>query len=215
MRLVFNLLSNTNIAIYIRLAGSIVVTVPSLYYILKPEINKRYGHGHGEGDHGEHKAHEEGEEHDETSEGERDKANDKVDEESDEEQGKGEEKTTTGEGESKDAETSGDSEIDDGVAQDTPATSDDEEPKNVAHETESGGNVEGVQFKGATKGGTRDGEQGDTRKHIPDAKGYNKKRIESDYGNRLGAADDESEENIDTVCSFVRDDLYGWKGLIY
>ena len=47
--------------------------------------------------------------------------------------------------------------------------------------------MEGVQFKGATK----DGAAGDTRKHIPDAKGGNKKRIESDYGVRQGAADDE------------------------
>lgn len=82
--------------------------------------------------------------------------------------------------------------------QDTPDTSDDEQPKNVAHETESGGNVEGVQFKGATSGGTRDGEQGDTRKHIPDAKGGNKKRIESHYGKRQGVAGDDDLEPDET-----------------
>jgi hypothetical protein len=101
---------------------------------------------------------------------------------------------------------SDDSGIEEEDQQDTPDTSDDEQPKNVAHETENGGSVEGVKFKGATSGGTRDGEQDDTRKHIPDAKGGNKKRIESHYGKRQGVAGDdnlEPDENgrtKDKVC---------------
>jgi len=51
--------------------------------------------------------------------------------------------------------------------------------------------VEGVQFKGATKAGDESNEQTDTRKHIPDPKGYNKLRIESDYGMRQGVSDEE------------------------
>ena len=81
----------------------------------------------------------------------------------------------------------------DGQQKETPVTSDDEESQGAAHVTDSGENVEGVQFKGATSGGTRDGEQGDTRKHIPDAKGGNKKRIESDYGKRQGVAGEDHE----------------------
>ena len=76
----------------------------------------------------------------------------------------------------------------------TPDTSDDEESQNTAHVTDSGENVEGVQFKGATSGASMEGETGDTRKHIPDAKGGNKKRIESDYGKTQGVA---ADDNLD------------------
>ncbi|KAL6721719.1 hypothetical protein ACLMJK_000824 [Lecanora helva] len=75
-----------------------------------------------------------------------------------------------------------------------PDTPSDKGPKDFAHETESGGNVEGVQFKGATSGGTRDGEQGDTRKHIPDAKGGSKKRIESAYAIKLGESQEPQQD---------------------
>ena len=98
--------------------------------------------------------------------------------------------------------------------QDTPDTSDDEQTKNVAHETDSGGNVEGVQFKGASSA-TEHGEQSDTRKHIPDAKGGNKKRIESHYGKRQGVAGDddlEPDENgrtKDKVCMTLYPEIFG------
>lgn len=92
-----------------------------------------------------------------------------------------------------DSEKSEDSDGGEGEQQDTPDTSDDESSKNEAHETGPGGDVEGVQFKGATK----DGATGDTRKHIPDAKGGNKKRIESDAGMRQGVADDEPERDAE------------------
>ena len=58
---------------------------------------------------------------------------------------------------------------------------------------DSGSKVEGVQFKGAT----REGGKGDTRKHIPDAKGGAKKRIESDQGNRQGVISDETAKEYE------------------
>ena len=71
-----------------------------------------------------------------------------------------------------------------------------------AHETESGSHVEGVQFKGATKAGDEDGGQGDTRKHIPDAKGGSKKRIESHYGGKEAEATEDQQDPSkgDMVC---------------
>ena len=112
------------------------------------------------------------------------------------EQGGGTEGAEEGKEESEDKSddqsSSSDSEGED--QKETPDTSDDEQPENVAHKTDSGANVEGVQFKGATSGGSREGEQGDTRLHIPDAKGGNKKRISSDYGNRQGVAQDDDSK---------------------
>ena len=180
-----------------RAIGSAVVTIPACIYLLQGSPDS----GHGHGDEGEEHAaegHEEaGEESDQPAEdkeplgidvvpdlrkGAADEDGEKTDEQNDE---GGEEKTEDqSDGSSSDGEDK----------QETPDTSDDEEPKNVAHEVDSGKNVEGVQFKGATSGGTRDGEQGDTRKHIPDAKGGNKKRIESDYGKRQGVA---AEDNLE------------------
>ena len=89
-----------------------------------------------------------------------------------------------------------DSDSDNEEQQDTPDTSDDESSMNTAHETDSGGDVEGVQFKG--------GPIGDTRKHIPDVKGGNKKRIESDAGKRQGVGDNEDAPGSkkDKVSSF-------------
>lgn len=82
------------------------------------------------------------------------------------------------------------SESDEEKQNETPDTSDDEESQNTAHVTNSGRDVEGVRFKGATSGASMEGETGDTRKHIPDAKGGNKKRIESDYGKTQGVVAD-------------------------
>ncbi|KAL8944692.1 MAG: hypothetical protein Q9216_000260 [Gyalolechia sp. 2 TL-2023] len=80
------------------------------------------------------------------------------------------------------------------AGQGTSDTPGDDDPKAGAHEVDSGGNVEGVRFKGPTAGGTKEGEQGDTRKHIPDAKGGAKKRIESDYGKAQGVAQDDDKD---------------------
>ena len=70
-------------------------------------------------------------------------------------------------------------------------------PDDEERVTESGNNVEGVRFKGATTSGP----QGDTRKHVPDSKGGAKKRIESDYGNKLGEMPGEEQiaDNDDKV----------------
>lgn len=105
------------------------------------------------------------------------------------------EKSTDGEEEKsevKDEDESDKSESEGGDQQETPDTSDNEESENVAHEKGRGGdNVEGVQFKGSTRAGDEKNEAGDTRKHIPDAKGYNKLRIESDYGKPQGVSNEE------------------------
>lgn len=154
--------------------GSIVFTVPSAWY-LWPEPRKSHGHGHDE-----HKEHEEGhEESEDHGEGQTSK-NEEIGDGLVEKRGE------------EDNDNSDESESDRERETDTPETTDDEDD-NFPHETGGGGDVEGVQFKGATKGGTREGEQGDTRKHIPDPKGYSKKKIESDYGKPQGVAQDEDD----------------------
>ena len=163
-----------------RAITSLAVTIPSVYYLLQPQI-ERYQHPekHGHGGHGEHDGHgEEGDKEDSSSEGEESGGQDS------EEQGEGGEKD---EGQSDDSGS-------DGEEKDTPDTSDDEGSENTIHEKEGGQDVEGVQFKGATSRGTKEGEQGDTRKHIPDAKGFNKKRIESDYGGKEGEAQNPEQD---------------------
>ena len=151
------------------------VTIPSVYYLMQPQIERyqhpeRHGHG-GHGGHDEHSEH--GEDSDSIEEAE--SGDEKSKDES--EGGEQDEEKSDGSG-------------DEGEEQDTPDTSDDEAPENTIHEKEGGQNVEGVQFKGATT----DGEQGDTRKHIPDAKGFNKKRIESHYGGKEGEAQEPEQD---------------------
>lgn len=151
-----------------------------------------HGHEHGEAEHGEEDDEAHGEEEEGSGEviepvpnlhkGSSDEGGEEQDQDNAEEGEEG--------GEEKSGEKTGDSSSEGEDQQDTPDTSDDEQSENVAHEIDSGENVEGVQFKGATSGG----EQGDTRKHIPDPKGGNKKRIESEYGNRQGIASEEDQE---------------------
>ena len=166
------------------------VTIPSVYYLMQPQI-ERYQHPerHGHGGHGGHDGHGEADEEGSASKGEESEDADNED------QGEGSEKD---EGKSDDSSS-------DGEEKETPDTSDDEGSENTAHEKEGGGNVEGVQFKGATSGGTKEGEQGDTRKHIPDAKGFNKKRIESDYGGKEGEAQNPEQDpsNGDMVTNHL------------
>ena len=170
------------------------MTIPCSYYLWPKASSPDHGHGHGDGDHAKHDVHEESEE----SEG--------VQEEGDSTESEGKEQTEADESkdEGKEEETSSDSGSDDSKQDDNPETSDDEAPQNEEYVVEGGGNVEGVQFKGATKGGTKDGEQGDTRKHIPDPKGGNKKRIESDYGNKLGDLEEEDSDGEDKVRMVLR-----------
>lgn len=165
------------------------MTVPSVWYLLLPR--KKHGHGH-DNDHGEHVEHEETpekkEEDEETSDVEASHEDEKSSESADDSV------------EEKEVEDHDDGSISKDQEQETPDTSDDdddESSKNVPHETESGGNVEGVQFKGMTKDGA------DTRKHIPDAKGYNKKRIESHYGQPQGVLEKEPEAKPETMIEDV------------
>ena len=175
-----------------------------MWYLIQPQLHKsKHGDGHGHGEHDEHS--EDSEEHKEDEGG-------KSDEGVSAEEVKADQSKEVGEGES--ASDGGDmSESSNEDGQDTPETSDDEDPGNTAHEKEGGGNVEGVQFKGATSGGTEEGEQGDTRKHIPDSKGFNKKRIESHYGKQLGEAQESEQDpegkdlvSLDYFESYVKAD---------
>lgn len=99
-----------------------------------------------------------------------------------------------------------DSDNDEGE-QDTPDTSEDESD-NILHEKEDGSEVQSVRFKGPTKNTT----PGDNRKHIPDAKGANKNRIESDYGKLQGVAegDDATVQEPGNVKDKVCDVLQKW-----
>ena len=189
-----------------RAITSAVVTIPAAVYLLQSSPKTSHGHSHEDEEHGEEHR---GEHNEEESEAGATGATIPDLRKSTSEDGEGE-GGEAGQDGGEDANHSGSEEKSDGQSDgsgsegepqvNTPVTSDDEQDKNVAHETDSGGNVEGVQFKGATSGGTREREQGDTRKHIPDAKGGNKKRIESDYGNRQGVVkEDESDNTGDKV----------------
>ena len=145
-----------------------------MYYLIQPQIERfQHPEKHGHGGHGEHEEHNE---HDE----EGDSNEDGESGESGEEQA--EDQRETGEEASKEGEQD---------------VSDEEGSENAVHEKEGGQDVEGVQFKGATSGGTKEGEQGDTRKHIPDAKGFSKKRIESHYGGKEGEAQNPEQDPSD------------------
>lgn len=185
-----------------------MVTIPSVGYLIQPQLNKSSGHGHDEGGHGEHDekdGHGGVGEGDEKSEGNEDSEAENP--EGGEDASDGDSKGGDG-SEDRSEEQSAGSGSDDrprpdhsvqDAGQGNPETSSGEDPKAGAREVDSGSDVEGVQFKGATSGGTREGEQGDTRKHIPDAKGFNKKRIESDYGKEQGRLEGEDSGGSDKV----------------
>ncbi|KAL8770902.1 MAG: hypothetical protein Q9209_003553 [Squamulea sp. 1 TL-2023] len=189
--------------------GAAVVTIPSVGYLIQPQLKKSSGHGHDEGGHGEHGeegSHESAEEAQEKPEDDEGSETEQLNggEEASDGESKGNEES---EGASEDE--SADSGPDDrprpdhsvqDAGQGSPETSGGEDPKAGAHEVDSGSNVEGVRFKGATSGGTREGEQGDTRKHIPDAKGFNKKRISSDYGKDQGILESEDSGSSDKAA---------------
>lgn len=184
---------NTYLKNSCRALGATIVTVPSLYYLMQPQLerlNRPKGHGRGG-----HEGHSEDDKHSKEpkggEEGDPSEREEPVDE--------------TGEGQGGEAEQeSQEGGKDEGKSEDSD-TSDDESSGNVAHETGSGQDVEGVQFKGAASGG------GDTRKHIPDAKGFNKKRIESDYANKQGEANkpEQDPNNEDLVWNICCDDHDG------
>jgi len=99
-----------------------------------------------------------------------------------------------------DASNESDSEDDD--QKETPNTSDDEEPETGKDEQgeeaekDGGGDIEGV------RGTAPRSNEGTTREHIPDAKGYNKKRINSDNAKVSGKA--QSEDNMPDKGDKVR-----------
>ncbi|KAI9810542.1 MAG: hypothetical protein M1827_006215 [Pycnora praestabilis] len=201
------------------LIGAVAVTLPTCAYLLQPSEDKGHGHGHahdnkhGGEEHADNK-HEESEESEEKAEGDEEEGSEQdsghegeeQNEERKEDQGEAKAEESEEKSESQDApkedSQSDDSGSDDGDNAHTPDTAGAEDLKKTskndeAHVTEKGGNVEGVRFKGATSGGTEEGEQGDTRKHIPDAKGGAKKRIESHYGNRQGVSPDDASSDED------------------
>lgn len=169
------------------------MTVPACWYLAQPQIERIRNGGKGHGGHGhEGGGHDEHVEESEGGENGGEEGGEKGGEEGGEEDGSAQEQDSGQDAESEEGSKEGkdgdesENSGSEGGKQDTPDTSDDEGSENVAHEKEGGSNVEGVQFKGATSGGSKEGEQGDTRKHIPDAKGFNKKRIESDYAIKSG-----------------------------
>ncbi|CAF9904186.1 MAG: hypothetical protein HETSPECPRED_003406 [Heterodermia speciosa] len=183
--------------------GSAVVTIPSVAYLIQPQLKKASDDGHGHGHGAEHGSDDKGGHVEDTEPGEL-VPNLRKKETGDEDAGDDQASSQdAGESKSEAASDDSDSENDGEKQDDTPDSSDGEESQNTAHETDSGQNVEGVQFKGPTSGGTAEGEQGDTRKHIPDAKGGNKKRIESHYAKRLGeaASDDPEADDEDKAAS--------------
>ncbi|MCJ1319598.1 hypothetical protein MMC15_004934 [Xylographa vitiligo] len=176
------------------LAGAIAVTVPSCWYLLQEGPAKPSHHEPGNDE--SHEDFEAARKGTDSADGDEDEGKDgeKVGDEGEKSEDGGEssdesEIAKSGSGDD-DGEKSDESPPSgtEGEKQGSSDPSGNQDPENTVHETEAGEDVEGVRGKGATK----DGPAGDTRKHIPDAKGYNKKRIESDYGK--AQSPDRSEE---------------------
>jgi len=186
-----------------RAIGASIVTVPSLWYLSQPQIERFQNSGKGHGGHG----HEGGEhdEHGEKADGgdggvEGEEGGEDEGKESGEEKGEDQaEEADGGREDSEEGVPAGGEKSDDSDSEGgnhiTPETPSDKGKDGTPREVDSGGNVEGVQFKGAVAGGTKgNNEQGDTRKHIPDAKGANKKRIESDFAKPQGVAENAEQD---------------------
>lgn len=86
-----------------------------------------------------------------------------------------------------------------------------QDEEHVTETPDNKGEPSGVQFKGRSTQGDEEGRVEDVRKHVPDAKGGAKKRIESTYGNKLGAAspvredredDGKAKDKVRVACSF-------------
>lgn len=180
--------------------GAVVVTVPTCAYLLQPSPDKGHEHHDPEHEGRGHQKHADAEDDSPTEDGD-DNGSESDEKAEDDEKAETESSDDTSgfeEKEDKSDESSGEGE----EQQNTPDTSDDEEPENETQLKDGGGDVEGVQFKGATKHGA----VGDTRKSYPDAKGGNKKRIESDYGKKQA----EDPEGQTTVDGKVRDKVSPW-----
>lgn len=173
-----------------RAIGSATVTVPSIIYLLQPNPNKHHGHGHDEGKHEDQEGKDADKDKPEGEAGDGEQAPGAENQEGENSEGTSDDRSTT----SRSGEQPRPDHTVYDAGQGTPETSGDEDPRAGAYEVDSGGNVEGVRFKGATSGGTKEGEQGDTRKHIPDAKGGAKKRIQSDYAKTQGVSQDDDKD---------------------
>lgn len=183
-----------------RAIGAVVVTIPSLSYILWPKEKKDHEHDHGgsegHGDSGSHTEHKDGTKNEDggTEDGDAQDEQSKGDENS---QGS---KTTDGEeggdktsGAAEDNESDDKSSIGEEQGQDTPESSDDEEAATTENVEESNKGQKEPQFKGPAK----DGPPSDNRVSIADSKGANKKRIESSYGKPQQPAEGENSVNDD------------------
>lgn len=177
----------------VRAITSVAITLPCIWY-LWPPLKKSHEHEHGHG-HDDQVSHEESHKDDEESSDSADSAENTENTEATEE--KREEQAETESVNSDDSDNQG-------GEQDTPDSSEDESDT-ILHEKEDGNEAQGVRFKGPAKNAP----PGDTRTHIPDTKGGNKKRIESDYGERQGVAegDDTTVQEPGNVKDKVCDDL--------
>jgi len=169
------------------LIGAVAVTVPSCYF-LWPEASHADSHAaHGE---------EHGEEHAEEHEENEDESKDESEEEAPkEEESKDEEpKEESKDDESKDEEPKEDSKEDDSKSDDDKQPQSRDTPPEGKNQPKSGGDVEGVSFKGPTKAGGDDNKAPDERKVESDSKGGQKKRIDSGVGKNLGEGDLKKDE---------------------
>ena len=186
-----------------------MVTIPSLWYLSQPQIERFTGKGKGHGhEGGEHEEHDEEGKHggadEEGGDNEADEGKEEGQGGAGEEGGEGGEgggdaesgeelkqpEEGSGEGE-QDQEKSDDDDNGPGETRTVPASPNDKRADSKT-QVDSGNEVEGVQFKGATTGPEKG--QTDNRFKIPDAKGGNKKRIVSDYGQRQGQAANPEED---------------------
>ncbi|KAI9803212.1 MAG: hypothetical protein M1825_002003 [Sarcosagium campestre] len=153
------------------LIGSLAVTVPVSAYLLSQTPAREHGHAHHSEEHSEDK-----------EDGEDGKA-DEQDGEGGDSNSEEKEEDSEGDNDSEDDNAEGDDSSEEG--QDTPDSSD--------SESEGKQKTSGVNFKGHTK----DGPPEHNVKRYPDAKGGNKKRLESTYGKQQGVIDDDEENEDD------------------
>ena len=189
-----------------RAIGAVVVTIPSVSYILWPKPKNNHGHGHGSSEeHGDSEAHEEHNDETKNEDGDTedgDAQNEQAkNDENLEGSGAGQDGTIAEEGGADDASGAAeDNESDDKSSseeeqgQDTPESSDDEQAEDATKGQEE------AQFKGPKK----DGPPSDHRTSIPDSKG-SKRRISSDYAKPQepaegeNAVDNDSDDTLDKV----------------
>ena len=185
---------------FCRAITSLVIFLPSLWYLAQPQLNKqKHGGGHG---HNDHESQEEGE-HGSTAQGEGDeKSEEPESDQQGEEKAEGSEAESQGddnEGKDGDSGQGGDDSGAEDSSQDsndggenTPDTSADEGSDDGSGKSKMRQMGEQVRFKGPTKA-TEKGEQEHEVVKYPDAKGGNKRRLQSQYGIKLGEASEEDQ----------------------